>query len=95
MHQLLMICEELDYLAVFFGFFSEFCHVPVPCDIPDLVDHLRVIFDQRYLFRCCLQVSDRTASRKSSATALFGLNVDNFAKLVSALMYSICNSTGN
>ena len=43
-------------LAVFYGSFYTFCHVPVPCDILDLITHLRVFFAQNYLFRCWLQV---------------------------------------
>ena len=34
-----------------------------------------------------------TDSRKNSATALFGLNIDNLAKLASALSYSIMTVT--
>ena len=41
---------------MFFLFVLDFCHVPVPCDILDLVDQLRVFFAQKYLFRCWLQV---------------------------------------
>ena len=84
--------DDLRGVGLFSGFFcsfQSFCHVSIPCDIPDLVDHLRVFFDQKYLLRCCLQVSNMTDSRKSSATALFGLNVDNLAKLASAFRYSI------
>ena len=29
------------------GWFYTFCHVPVPRDIPDLVDHLRVFVAQK------------------------------------------------
>ena len=35
-------------LAGFFGSFYTFCHVPVPYDILDLVDHLRVFCAQKY-----------------------------------------------
>ena len=42
-------------LAVFW-FVLDFCQIPVPCDIPNLVDHLRFFFAQKYLFRCWLQV---------------------------------------
>ena len=35
------------------------------------------------------RLSNMTDSRKNSATALFGLNIDNLAKLASALPYSM------
>ena len=62
-----------------------FCHVPVPCDILDLVDHIRVFFAHA----ACYWLSNRTDSRKNTATALFGLNIDNLVKLSSARPYSI------
>ena len=42
-----------------------------------------IYFDAGY------SLSNMTDSRKNSATALFGLNIDNGAKLASALPYSI------
>ena len=35
-------------LAGFLGSFYTFCHVPIPCDILDLVDHLRLFFAQKH-----------------------------------------------
>ena len=42
-----------------------------------------IYFDAGY------RLSNSTDSRKNSATALFGLDTDNLAKLASALPYSI------
>ena len=44
---------------------------------------INIYFDAGY------RLSNRTDSRKNSATPLFGLNIDNLAKLSSALPYSI------
>ena len=57
-----------------------FCHVPVPYDILDLVDHLRVFFAHAGYW-----LSNRTDSRKNTAAALFGLNIDNLVKLSFAM----------
>ena len=81
-------------IAGLFGSFESFCHVPVPCDILDLVHHLRIFFAQKYLFRCAgYRLSNMTDSQKNSATALFGLNIDNLAKLASTLPYSTMTIT--
>ena len=61
-----------------------FCHVPVPCDILDYVDHLSVFFAQKYLFDAGYRYY-----WNNSATALFGLHIENLAKLASGLPYSI------
>ena len=60
-----------------------------PCDILDLVDNLDVSCAQKYFFDAGYRLSNRTYSRKNSSTALFGLNIDNLAKLASALPYSM------
>ena len=52
------------------------------------MDHLRVFFAHAGYW-----LSIRTDSRKNTATALFGLNIDNLVKLSSARPYSIMTVT--
>ena len=61
----------------------------MPCHILDLVDHLRVCLPRNIYFNAGYRLSNMTDSRKNSATALFGLNIDNLAKLAPALPYSM------
>ena len=83
-----MICEELDYqfFLVRFRLFAKFrFHVIFLIwwiiSGPSLPRN--IYFDAGY------RLSKRTDSQKKSATALFGLNIDNLAKLASALPCSI------
>ena len=80
MHQLPMSCEALDYqvLMVRFRLFAMFrFHVKflIWWIISGSSSPININFDAGY------RLSNMTDSRKNSATALFGLNIDNLAKL--------------